>query len=251
MGKPKILLFDVETTPIGGWTWTMYEADVLRVDKPSHFLCFAYKWLDEKVIKAHALPDYKTYLKDKEDDRELCQELWHVLDRADIVIAHNGQAFDVKKSMERFLYHDLGAPSPFQHIDTLTTARKHFKMGSNKLDAIGRHLGLGRKLKHTGIDLWFDCMAGDEKAWKMMVRYNKQDVKLLEDVYYRLRPFMTSHPNVNVLSNKPEACPLCGENALQRRGFVFTRVSKRQRYQCTKCGGWSSGKSGQKALDIR
>ena len=168
-----------------------------------------------------------------------------------MVIAHNGQAFDVKRSMERFLYHGLGNPSDFSQVDTLSTARKYFKMGSNKLDRIGRHLGIGRKLKHTGIDLWFDCMDGDPKAWRMMIRYNKQDVQLLEDVYLKLRPFMKNHPNVNVLDNRTEACPICGSKKLQRRGFSYTRVSKKQRYQCNDCHGWSTGKTDQKALDIR
>ena len=41
-------------------------------------------------------------------------------------------------------------------------------------------------------------MKDDLKAWKKMVEYNKQDIVLLEKVYYALRPWDTYHPNMGV-----------------------------------------------------
>ena len=230
----------------------MWEQNVLSVEKDWYMLCFAAKWLGKKKIITHALPDFKTFKRNKEDDREVVLKLWSLFDEADILIAHNGDRFDIRKANARFLVHGLPPPSPYRTVDTLKVARRHFKFDSNKLDELGRYLGLGRKLVHTGFSLWRKCMEGDLAAWKTMVRYNKRDVRLLEDVYLALRPWMTSHPNVNVLDGARHNCPVCGSENIRKRGFTFTRVSKRQRYQCIDCHGWSSGRAVDfKALDIR
>ena len=82
----------------------------------------------------------------------------------------------------RFLYHKLPPPSPFKSIDTVKVARRYFNMNSNKLDDIGRYLGLGRKVVHTGWDLWKRCFNGDRSAWQEMISYNTQDVVLFVDL---------------------------------------------------------------------
>ena len=248
----RALLFDIETAPNLGYVWGMWEQNVLSVIEDWHILCFCAKWLEEKKIIAHAQPDFKGFKRDRNDDRELVLKLWKLFDDADILIAHNGDKFDIRKANARFLVHGLPPPSPYRTVDTLKVARKYFKFDSNKLDELGRYLGIGRKVVHTGFSLWRGCMEGNPKAWKQMIRYNRQDVRLLEDVYLKLRPWMASHPNVNVLSEDRSNCPACGSPNIHKRGFMFTRVMKRQRYQCMNCKGWSSGRAeGFKALDIR
>jgi len=246
----RILLFDIETSPLVATTWGFWETNVLWVVKDWHILCFCAKWLDEKKIISHALPDFKLFKKADDDDKEVVLKLWKLLNEADIVIAHNGDKFDIRKANVRFLAHGLPPPSPYKKIDTLKIARQHFKFDSNKLDELGRFLGLGRKIVHTGIGLWKRCMEGDLLAWKTMVRYNKQDVRLLEEVYLVLRSWMPLHPNVNILDGK-WGCPVCGSDKLQKRGYSTTRVSKFQRYHCQDCGAWSRGKPVAKALEIR
>ena len=86
-------------------------------------------------------------------------------------------------------------------------------------------------------------MNGEVIAWRDMVKYNKHDVALLFDVYNRLKSWTTSHPNLNLYQGSSEACPICGENKLQRRGLSVTRTMKRQRYQCQSCAGWSNGEA--------
>ena len=39
-----------------------------------------------------------------------------------------------------------------------------------------------------------------------------------------------------------EQCSNCGSDALQKRGFHRTKVSKFQRFQCTDCGSWHRGR---------
>ena len=249
MKRPKILLMDLETSPNLGWIWGKYEQDVLAYEKEWRILCFAYKWLDKRGIVAHALPDFPLfYKKDTENDAGVVQKLWELLDEADIVIAHNGDQFDIKKSNARFLAHGMAPPSPYKTIDTLKLSRKHFRFNSNKLNDLAVHLGIGKKVETGGFKLWKGCMDGDLTSWKKMVKYNKQDVQLLEDVYLVLRPWSTTHPNLNLLQKTTHDCPICGEDALQKRGFNITRTCKYQRYQCQSCGGWSQSRTSEPAL---
>ena len=80
-------------------------------------------------------------------------------------------------------------------------------------------------------------MAGDAAAWKRMEEYNRQDVALLEKLYYEVRPWITGHPNVSV-HNEVKCCTNCGSDSFQARGYQITKASKYRRYQCLSCGHW-------------
>lgn len=250
MNKPKILLFDIETAPNLGFTWGKWEQNVIEFKEDWYMLTFAAKWLGSNKVIIKGLPDFPTYKKDRKNDRELVKSLWDLIDEADVIIAHNGDEFDVKKMNVRFMENGLKPPTPYQTIDTKKVAKKYFRWDSNKLDDLGQYLKLGRKMDTGGFELWQGCMNGDMKAWRKMLQYNKQDVILLEKVYLKLRPWMTNHPNVNILSGT-EGCPGCGSKELQRRGIRVTRTSQFQRYQCQSCGMWCSGGRISKPLVIK
>ena len=238
--SPRIALVDIETAPNLSWVWGRWEQNVIDVHTHWYMLSFAYKWYGTKRVHVHALPDYPLWKKDREDDRSLVLDFWKILDEADIVIAHNGDAFDLKKGNARFIQHGLKPPAPYKSIDTLKLARRHFKFDSNKLDDLGNSLGVGRKLPHTGKQLWFGCMAGNPAAWKKMRRYNAHDVTLLERVYEKLKPWAPNHPNLNLYGNSC-GCPGCLSANVQRRGLSYTKSIVRQRWQCLDCGTWFSG----------
>lgn len=242
---PNILFLDVETSPIRGWTWGMHEQEVISVDQHSHMLSFSCKWQHEKRIKTFALPDFPGYTKDLRNDKLLVTMLWNYISWADIVVAHNGDKFDMKKANARFVFHGLTPPPPVKTIDTLKIARRYFKFDSNKLDDLGKYLGLGEKLAHTGFKLWKDCMLGDMKAWKLMKQYNEQDIVLLEKIYMKLRSWDTSHPNTTVYKEgygkEKMVCKTCGSFCVQKRGVGVLRDKKYQRIQCQDCGRWGNG----------
>jgi DNA polymerase elongation subunit (family B) len=241
MNSPKIALFDIETAPSLGYFWgNLYETSIIDVTKPWYMLCFSYKWLGEKEIHTHAICDYPRFKKNKEDDKNLIEELHRVFDRADVLVAHNGDGFDIRKTNARFIIQGLRPPSPYKTIDTLKAARKFFKFESNKLNDLGQYLGVGRKIPHTGFALWRAAMEGDNKAWDKMRAYNKRDVELLELVYNRLRPYMSNHPKLNVYTGNP-GCPTCQSHRTMRRGVAVSRVRRYRRYQCNDCGSWFQG----------
>lgn len=237
MTKPKILIFDIETAPNLGYIWGMYEQNVIEFKNEWYMLSFTAKWLGEKPV-TYALPDFKGYKPGSEDDKALVTKLWELFDEADIIVAHNGDEFDIKKSNARFTYHKLNPPTPYKTVDTKKVAKKYFSFNSNSLNNLGKHLGLGEKVETGGFKTWKGCMDGDKKAWDTMKKYNKQDVILLEKVYLRLLPWMTNHPNSGMFSLGREVCSNCSSTRLQSRGFAVTKTSKYRRVQCQDCGAW-------------
>lgn len=240
----KILFLDIETAPSLGWAWAKYETNIIDYQRDWYMLSFGYKWSTDKKVTVRGLIDYPLrFNADIEDDSALVEELWQLLDAADIIVAHNGDGFDLVKINTRFLVHGLKPPTPYKTVDTLKIARKVFAFDSNKLDDLGHYLNIGRKLPHTGFHLWKGCMSGDRKSWALMLKYNGHDVELLERLYYKIRQWAPTHPNVN--QGSTGKCPRCGSIKVQRRGFTFTALRKKQRFQCTSCSGWHEGPAGK------
>jgi uncharacterized protein YprB with RNaseH-like and TPR domain len=241
MGAPRVCFIDIETAPIKGYAWGMFETNLVHVIEPTYILCYAIKWQGEKKITTRALPDYPGYAKNKKSDKALCGDLWKDLSEASVIIAHNGDSFDLKKIKSRLLVNGYPPPSPFKTIDTLKISRREFKFDSNKLDNIGRYTKLGGKLPHTGMDMWIGCMDRDDpKSWRMMKRYNAHDIVLLEGVYEQIKGWDKSHPNLAAYDDKP-GCPVCRSDNVQARGTNVAKTRKTQRLHCQDCGHWFSG----------
>lgn len=240
--KFRIAFIDIETSPNLGWTWGKYEQNVIEFQQEWFLLSFSVKWAGESKPKTYALPDFPGYVKDKTNDRELAMKLAEVLDEADLVVAHNGDRFDIKKINTRLLIHNIHPPSPYKTLDTLKLAKKYFGFNSNKLNDICHLLGFGRKLQTGGFDLWLKCYEGDVKAWAKMKKYNAHDVVLLEKVYNKFRAWHSTHPNITLKQqNTKYLCPACGSPKTQQRGWYYISKYRVKRHQCTSCGKWSKG----------
>lgn len=240
--KPRVLVFDIENSPIIGYTWKLWDTDVIRMEKDWHLLSFAWMWLGEKQIHVLGLDDYPDYEKDKTNDYHLSKDLHALIDEADCILGHNSDAFDMKKAYARFVTHGFAPPSPVRSIDTLKIAKKHFMFTSNKLDSLASALGVARKADAGGIDTWLGCLAGDPKAWARMKKYNKQDVRVTAEVYERLLPYAAGHPNLAAMGGDMEACPKCGSHNLTRQGYKYNRTTTMAQFKCLDCGGWCSSR---------
>jgi len=244
----KVLFYDIENTSIQVETWRTYQADAIRVTREWYILAFAWKWMGEKSAHGLTLADFPSHFKrGHRDDSQLVKKLWELFNEADVLITHNGNYHDQRKSNARFIAHGLTPPSPYQQIDTYITAKRKFAFTSNKLDELGKYLGVGRKIRiHP--EVWNDCMNGDPKAFALMKKYNIQDVLLLERVYKKMRAWMPNHPSIGVSSPRRPSfasredlnCPRCGSNKLSSIGWRRTLASRYRRFQCLKCGGFCS-----------
>ena len=243
----KVLVFDIETSPLIVYTWSKWQQNIQDDDiiQDWSILCFSAKWLfNNKTISFKMTDDELSEM----DDSRLALELWKLLDEADIVIAHNGMKFDIKKCNSKFIENRLGLPSHYQVIDTLLHARKRFAMTSNKLDFLAKKLGLGGKME-TPKGMWRDVLSGDVKAYNKMMKYCNQDVKVLEDVYVEMRPYIQPHPNIGLFSEEEGLkCTCCASTNLKDTGrFYNTTVNQFKIFRCNDCR--SMMRSRKTALD--
>lgn len=236
--KLKILLFDLETAPMLAYVWRPTDDYVQseRLINDTWVMCWAAKWADStKTMTGLVTPDEAI----AQDDSRIVKDLAELMREADILVAHNGDRFDIPKINTRLLLMGLDPLGPVQSIDTLTLAKKNFDLPYNKLDYLAEMFGFGNKIK-TGFQLWKDCYHGEEKALKQMSKYNVKDVDLLEKVFNRLKPYVKNLKRLYEPESAGEfACPFCGSNDLAKRGVYRTQSSTFQRYCCGLCGKYS------------
>lgn len=242
----KILHIDIETKPHVAYVWGLWGVNVgiNQIVQAGSTMCWAAKWHGKRGIKFSS--EFEV------SHKEMIQGAWELLDEADIVCHYNGKKFDIPTLNKEFILYDLPPPTPFRQIDLLQTARRQFRLASNKLDYVAQFLGLGSKTKHMGMDLWHDCMQGDKKAWALMKKYNIQDVNLLELLYEKLLEWIPNHPNVAayVDSEKP-MCRACGSEDIKKNGIETTNTGQYQRYRCNGCKRPLRGKTQLMSLEKR
>jgi DNA polymerase elongation subunit (family B)/predicted RNA-binding Zn-ribbon protein involved in translation (DUF1610 family) len=231
----KILILDIETSPHTGFHWGLFQQNISigQLIESSSVLCWAAKWLCEKKVYFSSI-FHTTFTK-------MIKEIYNLINEADAIITYNGKRFDMPTLNKEFLLQKLPPPSPYKDIDLLTTARGKFKFASNKLDYVAQLLGIGQKTSHEGMPLWIECMSKNPKAWRLMKKYNIQDVKLTEEVYYKLQGWINIHPNHNI-EKEDLVCPNCGSTHLHRKGYQKSLTNTYQRLHCQNCGKWSRTK---------
>lgn len=230
---PKILFLDIETKPAKIVSFGIRDQHIqhTQIIEDGGTICVGMKWLGKRPVEV---------LSDWEHGHDAMIECVHRrISEADAVASYNGNKFDLPKLMGDFLLAGLPPPPPITSIDVFLTARK---MGliSSKLAYVAPHLGLGGKLKHEGLAMWLAVMDGRPKAQRKMARYCAQDVRLLEDLYLRIRPYIANHPHMG--KGKAKACGACGSERMQHRGDRRTKASIIERVQCQDCGSWDSGR---------
>lgn len=236
--EPKILFWDIETSHniVASFQLRDEYTPHTNIIQERFVICAAWKWLGKsKVYTASVLDDSKRFAKNHADDKHVIEALHRVLSEADVIVAHNGDNFDMKFVQARMLYHNLPALPPIKSIDTYKVAKARFRFNSNRLDYLGKFLGFGGK-KSTPSGLWLDILKGDKKAVKVMVDYNKRDVTLLESVFKKFIPYIPTYINRQLFGGI--GCPRCGSSKVQSRGYAKTLTKNYRRFQCNKCSGW-------------
>lgn len=252
--QPKTLITDIETAPIRAFVWRCFKENIgfNQIANDWHMLSFCAKWLHKPDVLYYDQSKRRNY----EDDRVLLGRMHKLLTEADIVVAHNGKKFDMRKINARLIMNGYRPPAPYKVVDTLLEARKAFGFTSNRLAALTKQLVPDTvKDDHKefpGFELWDECLKRNPRAWAVMREYNIQDVLSLEALYLKLRPWMEGHPNVGAyLENDKPTCPKCGSTNMRRQGYRMTQVGKYSRFQCTDCGGWARGRLTENSKQVR
>ncbi len=244
---PRILELDIETSQMelrGKLFDTKYEQRLNHkwIEKDWYIITWQAKWLFSPETFGEVVTPKESV---NRDDRRIVEKLHKIMSKADFIITHNGDKFDLKKINWRFLIHELTPQRNYQSIDTLQKCKEVFGASSMAMEFLCRQLGYEQK-HHTNIELWNRCEAGDKEALKQMADYCANDIYMLEDLYTRTRPFYKAHPNFAVffdfydtLDADEYQCHVCGEGIHNNRFSKKWRTPAGYEYKscnCPHCG---------------
>jgi hypothetical protein len=232
----KILALDLETSPNLAHVWGLWQQNVSigQLEASTEVICFGGRWYGQRGVTV------KTVHHDGK--QAMLDAAWEMFDQADAIMGWNSRGFDVKHMQREFLQAGMPPPSPAKDLDLMVAVKAKFRFPSNKLDYVAQTLGVGKKVKHEGFEMWRKCLDGDDAAWGRMVRYQKQDVNLLIDLYEKLLPWLPNHPNKPLIDGIDGAvCLRCGSRDLESRGQNFTATGSYPRFRCRSCGTWGRG----------
>lgn len=237
--QAKVLLLDIETSPMVAFVWSMWENNVSQ-DQLIHdwfIISWSAKWLMDGVIYSACVTPEEALAK---DDHRIMLPLWQLMNEADYVIGHNSASFDVPKINTRFILNGLLPPSSYGQIDTKRAVTGGtFKFSSNKLEFLSSTLFNKHKIR-TEFKLWSECLAGNKASLDQMVEYNRYDVILLEELYLKIRPWIKAHPNLGRFEEGDGLrCSYCGHDKLTYVGEYHTTVHSYESHRCAACGGIS------------
>lgn len=235
--KFKRLFLDIETSPNILTSWNVgrkINLDYHSIIKERAIICICWKWEGDKQV--HSLTWHNG------NDRKMLEQFSKVLQEADEILGHNSDKFDLKWIRTRCILYGIPMFPDLQTMDTLKLSKKGFYFNSNRLDYIAKFLGVGRKIK-TAPDLWMRILLkNDKKAMDEMVKYCKQDVVVLENVYKKLSPYVLAKSHKAVAEGgEPHQCPECGSNHCISNGVrVMATGFKKRRMHCEDCGKYFS-----------
>lgn len=224
---PKILLIDIETAPLVAHLWSMWQDGIglNQIQSDWYILSFCAKWVGEDKVIYH---DQQNKI-DKEDDYELLEKLWDLLNTADIVVGHNAKRFDTKKINARLILNGFPKPSHYRVVDTMLIAKAQFGFTSNKLQYLTDNLCETKKSEHKkfpGHSLWVECLADNAEAWEEMKLYNIDDVLSLEELYNVLSSWDSKLPNFDVYVDD-----VLDMSEWKKDGFYYSNFGKYQIYR--------------------
>lgn len=210
----RVLIYDIETSPNIGWFWRAgYKLNISHdnIIKERAIICISYKWLGEEDV-------YNLSWDKNQCDKFLIEQFIEVMNESDLLVAHNGDRFDLKWIKTRALKHGLtNMLIDYKTLDTLKLAKKKFNFNSNRLDYIAKYLGFEGKIK-TSINLWTDIVfKKDPKALQDMITYCDEDVRQLENVYCKLVGWEKPKFHAGVLNGKEKfSSPINGGYNLKK-----------------------------------
>lgn len=193
--EPKILYVDIESSLVKTLSWGLHVPskyiNPALLLQPEFIITWAASWVGERQVYSGSVTGRQAK---HGNDKQCLKELWKLIDDADLVAAHNGDRFDVKKINTRFLLNGYEKPRTFRTLDTLKMARKYFSFQSNKLEFISLSLGFNPK-KDMELDDWIQiCMNGDEERIEKMRKYNIGDVREGKKVLEKFLPWVHPFP---------------------------------------------------------
>lgn len=240
--KPRILFYDLETSPLKAYVWGLGKQVVRHKQLDKNFsqwgiICATYCWNDGKPAKAIDW-GYK-----EQDTAKVVEEFDKLIKQADFVIGKNNKRFDDKMlNAARMLNGLPGMPEWVRYTEDLERQmRRYFRLPSQALDYISEQLGLGGKIGMEFQD-WIDIVERNEsgeKALKKMLKYGKKDVEDTRTLWMKLEQHFETSINLATFNELKLACKHCASQDVKRNGTRCLRGMRYQEYHCNACGRYA------------
>lgn len=224
MAKPRILLWDLETTNLD--------------PQMGNILCFAYGWYDmekrtcpSRLVRITDFP--KAHDKNPTNDYGVVKQAKEILESADLWVTWYGTWFDTRYMNSRVHYWKLGyLPQPqdqVRHFDGWWYCKRMLHLQSNRLDNAADFLGLEARKTKLRKQQWKDAAWGHKASLNYVYKHGKADIDVLKEAFEELMPYAN---NLNYILYRGEmACPRCGQEYVRKeyRGYVPTRAGRKRR----------------------
>ena len=234
VNKPRILFYDIETTPLKAYIWSLGKQVVRHtqlIDDSAQWgiICVTYCWNDGKPAQCI------DWGYEEQNTARVVEEFDKIILSADHIIGKNNKRFDDKMINAARLFADL-PPLPrwmYQTDDLEQQMRRYLRLPSYSLDYISDQLGLGGKIKMEFQD-WIDIVEKTDnglKAFNKMCKYGKKDVVDTRNLWNKL----STHFEPKYRPDVP-CCSECRSFRRKKSGISYTKQGPKQRYKCLECG---------------
>lgn len=251
--RQKILYIDIEKTFAFSGHFQQWQVNLSQEAKlkESYLLSYSYAWDNEdihgEVLKAENIRGdlLRSIMQNDvttDIDFDIVLKIWHLLDQANVVVAHNGRGYDIKEINAAFLKYNLPLPSPYKVIDTLAIAKKMFRLPFKSLKYLAQYLNVTQKISNDGNKFWKLASIGySNEVLEEMLEYNKGDIQTLREVYLKLRGYSNDGVNLATFNDSSElACPNCGNHNVSKLNKLATTTRYQyDAYRCGDCGAIS------------
>ena len=236
----KVLFWDIENTPNTVATFGIGHKVSIghnQVLEHSKIICISYKdpgWKKAKVLKWDVR---------KKCDKAMLKQFVKIANKYEILIAHNGDAFDLKVFKGRLYANKIKPLTNVLTLDTLKLSRKNFRIPSHRLDyhsKLNGHSGKDSMCFEDWLHITYEPHNSKKyiDAMNKMVKYNIKDTDILEGVFFDMLPYCDTLPiHLGLLiSGNKEGCPKCGEDKSVKWGSYTTKSNVYQKLYCKGCG---------------
>lgn len=201
----------------------------------------AWKWLGEEHVYCVSVKASDIF-----NDYGVTKNLTEALSKADVVVGHNSNRFDIKKLQTRMLKHRLPPiylPNK-KRVDTFSLVKSKFDIDHNDLSYCLKFCGL--PVSKAAAPNWRLILEGDASELAYMRKYNKIDVIAGEGLYKHTRGWGDNHPDLRPILNvrdeagaPVEVCRSCGHYDLREVDREYFVTGYKQVNQCQRCGGFT------------
>lgn len=167
----RVCIYDIEATSLNG--------------SFGRLLCVGTKFIDEPDVKIIESPRLK-------DEKKALIALENTFNNANIIAGWNSKDYDFRFIQQRRAVLGLPPARRPMHIDLMWIHKYHLRSAGHSLKRAGEDLGCKVSKYDVPVQRWTEAAEGEAKAFNEIVKHCKEDVKLTEEVYWKLLPFIQS-----------------------------------------------------------